>query len=119
MLSRSSTTRVLVFALAVLLSLAAPGLALARPHATPTPAASSGPEDPAITTVARREFVAWQAGIVNKDHYDPRTVADMTDEKISTTSKALGVLGTLESMVWVGPLGVDDPKVKGYIYKMV
>ena len=115
-LSRSFITS--VFALAALLLLAFSGSALARPHATPTPVPSVVPEDPAVTTIARREFVAWQAGVVNRDHYDPRTLADMTDDKITTTSKALGVLGTLESMTWVGPIALDDKTVRGYIYQM-
>lgn len=120
-LSESTLSRSFIIssALATLLVLT-PAVAPARSHASPTPAAapSAGPEDPAITTIARREFVAWQAGVVNKSHYDPRTVADMTDTKIATTSKALGVLGTLESTSWIGPLIYEDKTAKGYIYQM-
>ena len=119
MLSRSFI--ISVAALATILAFA-PAATLARSHASPTPAATPtpGPEDPAITTIARREFVSWQAGVINKSRYDARTVADMTDDKIATTSKALGVLGTLESTVWIGPLIYpDDKTVKGYIYQMV
>lgn len=117
MLSRSFTISAIALVAAIGLM---PAGAAARPHATPTPAATptAPPEDPAVTTIAKREFVAWQAGIVNKSHYDPRTVATMTDKKLDDTSKALGVLGTLESVAWVAPLGIEDNTAKGYIYQM-
>jgi hypothetical protein len=106
-----------------LLCLVAPVTVFARSHATPTPSAtpSPPPEDAAITLIARREFVAWQAGIVALPHYDPKTQATITAQKLNDTSKALGVLGTFEHAEWVGPLGIQDaqPGQKGYIYKMV
>jgi hypothetical protein len=103
----------------------APGSAIARPHSTPTPAAtatpSPPPEDPKITLIARREFVAWQAGVVNKDHYAVETQAKLTPDKIADTSKALSDLGALVRTDWYGPLGIADgpPGVNGYLYHMI
>lgn len=106
-----------------LLCLLVPITGAAHSHATPTPSAtpSPPPEDAAVTQIARREFVAWQAGIVTMAHYDPKTQATITAQKLNDTSKALGVLGTFEHAEWVGPLGIVDPAPgqKGYIYKMV
>ncbi len=111
-----------VLAIAALLAIAPVG-AVARSHATPTPSAtpSPPPEDPAITTIAKREFVAWQAGVLHKERYAAPTQAQLTDQKITATSQGLGHLGIFDHAEWVGPLGIQDgpPGVKGYIYKMV
>jgi len=101
----------------------APPVAIARSHATPTPTATPTipPEDPALTLVARREFVSWQAGVVNLDRYDEKSRPGITPVKIEQTSKALGTLGTLESVQWLGPIPIVDPVpgVKGsYLFKM-
>jgi hypothetical protein len=117
-LSRSFTTS---FALALFVALAAVP-AVAR-HATPTPTASPSlpPEDPAITTIARREFVQWQAGTVDKSHYAAPTQAKLTTEKISDTAAALAGLGSLQSVEWNGSLSEDSapPGTKGYLYRMI
>jgi len=95
----------------------------ARGHATPTPTATPTlpPEDPAITLIARREFVSWQAGTINPDHYEIESRKNLTPEKIAETAKNLGALGTLMSAQWLGPIPIVDPpaSVKGsYLYKM-
>lgn len=96
--------------------------AIARPHPTPTPTATPAPppEDPAITSIARHEFVAWQAGVVDKSRYAPVTQAKLTDKQINDTSSALANLGALVSTKWWGPLGIEGgpPGVKGYVYQM-
>ncbi len=70
--------------------------------------------------MARREFVAWQAGVVDPTHYAAVTQAKLTPAKIAATSKALASLGALTSVEWLGYLGIDGgPKgVTGYIYRM-
>lgn len=107
-------------ALAVLVSL--PGLAEARrAPATPTPTATPSmmPEDPLVTQIARREFVSWQAGVVNASRYAPQSQAGLTADRVATISKQLGAAGTLEKTEWVEPVIVDGiPGAKGYIYKM-
>jgi hypothetical protein len=121
MLSRSSRISILALALAAAVALV-PGGAAARPHATPTasPTPTPPPEDPAITIIAKREFVAWQAGVVNPERYEPESRSNITAQKVATTSQGLGQAGSLKSTQWIGPLVIDDapPGVKGYIYKM-
>ena len=65
---------------------------------SPTPIA-----DPAITQLARQQFVPWQAGIVNKHLYADQVLAKLNDAKIADTSKALGQLGALTDTVYIGP----------------
>lgn len=108
------------FALAALLgALAAP--AMARPHATPTPAPTPTPiADPAITKLATQQFVQWQAGVIDKNLYAQQVLDKLTDAKIADTSKALGQLGALTSVVYMGRwIEPDFPAgARGYIYQM-
>ncbi|MBV8639408.1 MAG: hypothetical protein JO322_15110 [Candidatus Eremiobacteraeota bacterium] len=99
----------------------APGPALAKhPSAAPTASPTPPPEDPAVTAVARREFVAWQAGVVTSARYADQAQSALTADHIATTSKELGAAGTLERTDWIGPVIVDDapPGTHGYWYKM-
>ena len=70
---------------------------------TPVP-----PEDPAVTAIAHREFVAWQIGVVNKARYTPDLAAAITDDKIKQSSAALAQLGTFERSEYVGPATIAD-----------
>jgi hypothetical protein len=101
--------------------LAAPYASWARTHATPTPSPSPSPvADPAITMIARQQFVQWQAGVVNKSLYAEQLLPQLTDEKIAATSSKLAQLGALTSMVYIGRWINPDfpPGVNGYIYQM-
>jgi hypothetical protein len=92
-----------------------------RSHATPTPSPTVAPvADPAITKVARQQFVDWQAGVVKKDLYADKTAVQLTDAKIADTSSKLGQLGALTDTVYIGPWVNPDapPTVRGYIYQM-
>jgi hypothetical protein len=86
----------------------------------PTPVPS---EDPAVTAIARREFVAWQIGVVNKARYTPDLAAAITDDKVKQSSTALAALGTFERSEYVGPATIADAEpgedVRGYFYRMV
>jgi hypothetical protein len=95
-----------------------PDPGFARPHATPAPTPTPV-EDPAITKVARQQFVQWQAGTVNRSLYASEVVSKMTDDKIADTARALGKLGALTSMVYIGRwINPDMPTLNGYIYQM-
>jgi hypothetical protein len=91
----------------------------ARSHATPTPSPTPV-ADPAMTKLATQQFVAWQAGIINKHLYADQVLAKLTDERIADTSRALGQLGALTDAVFIGPWA--DPSfpagARGYIYQM-
>lgn len=100
--------------------LAVPAASLARTHATPTPSPSPPIADPAITQIARQQFVQWQAGVVNRSLYAAKVLPQLTDDKISDTSSQLAKLGALTSTVYVGRWLNPDfpPGTNGYIYQM-
>lgn len=93
--------------------------AVARPHsATPTPSPTPV-ADPAITALARKQFVAWQSGSINKGLYSDSITDQLTDDKINETAQALGKLGFLTGTTYMGPLAIGDlPGDDGYIYQM-
>jgi hypothetical protein len=118
---RPITFAVAPAALAASLLLAPPVPSLARSHATPTPSPTPAPvADPAITKIARQQFVQWQAATVNKSLYAARLLPQLTDAKIADTSSKLGALGALTDMVYIGRWINPDfpPDVRGYIYQM-
>jgi hypothetical protein len=103
----------------VLAAFAMPGLS--RPRATPTPLPTPTPiADPAITKVARQQFVAWQAGTVNKSLYAPQVLGKLSDTKIAETSAALAQLGALIDVAYLGRwISADFPTgAHGYAYQM-
>jgi hypothetical protein len=116
---RRASIAALVAAPLVFAVLAAPSWG--RPHATPTPVPTPTPvADPAITKLARQQFVPWQAGTVHKSLYAPQLLAQLTDAHIADTSQKLGALGALTDDVylgrWLNPQ--FPPDVHGYIYQM-
>lgn len=61
----------------------------------------------------------WQAGAVTKSLYAPEVIPKLTDEKIADTARALGQLGALIDMVYVGRwINPEMPTLNGYIYQM-
>ncbi len=98
-------------------------LLIARTHPSPTPTATPtlAPEIPTITAVARREFVAWQAGAVDKNHYVDAAQAQLTSDGTAKMSKVLVSYGALEHTEWYGnfPIIGAPPGVVGYTYRMV
>jgi hypothetical protein len=115
--------RSLLVLLAAALMLAMPVFPVgAAPHRVPVATATPlPPEDPAITLIARKQFVAWQASIVNHGLYTDEMNALMTPDKVTETSKALGQLGALQHAVWAGPATAEDvpPGTKTYLYHML
>jgi hypothetical protein len=108
-----------VIAGVALVSAAAPSFA--RPHSTPTPAPTPTPiADAAITKLARQQFVSWQAGTINKSLYAQQVLDKLNDAKIADTSTALGQLGALIDVVFLGPWIAPDfpPGARGYAYQM-
>lgn len=110
----------------ILAALAAAFLALApvaqaRPHATPTPAPTPTPvADPAVARLARQQFVAWQAGNINKTLYAEGVAEKLSDAKVDEVSKALGKLGPFTEAIYIGPFSASDipADAHGYIFKM-
>lgn len=107
----------------VLLSGAAIVPAAARAHPTPTPAVTPTPppEDPAITAIARHEFVTWQADAVEKSRYTQAMQAKMVDSQVSDTARGLATLGALERAQWLGPYPgpLAPPGDRSYLFHMI
>jgi hypothetical protein len=97
------------------------GPAGARPHATPTPEPTPAPvADPAVTKIARQQFVAWQAGTINKSLYAPEVLTKLTDAKVNDVARALAALGPLTDTTFIAPFEAADipANARGYIYQM-
>ncbi|HEY9086349.1 MAG TPA: hypothetical protein VIN40_10515, partial [Candidatus Tyrphobacter sp.] len=97
--------------LALSLGVAALALALiatpaqARHQAPPTPSPTPiPPADPAVTRMARRQFVMWQAGRIDRAEYTAELSAQIDDAKIEQNSVQLGALGALIDVRYLGPL---------------
>jgi len=97
-------------------------LLIARAHPSPSPTAtpSLAPENPAITAIARHEFVAVQVGVIDKNHYSPEAAQALTADAVDNMSKALSSYGALVKTEWLGTfLVLGAPAgVTGYTYKM-
>lgn len=110
-------------ALICAVALGAPGLpVLARGKPTPSPSPTVAPvADPAITKLARQQFLAWQIGAIDKSLYNPELVVKMTDAKVADVSRHIAPVGALESTTYIGPFtGADLPAgARGYIYEMI
>jgi hypothetical protein len=116
-------TRVLVIlaVLAIAPAFALPALARHAPAATPAPSPTPKPvEDPAVTKIARQQFVAWQAGVVNPKLYTQDMQAKMLPATLADTSQNIGALGPLISVEYEGPVLVDDAPAtsNSYLYQM-
>jgi hypothetical protein len=97
------------------------GPAGARPKATPSPSPTVAPvADPAITKLARQQFLAWQIGTIDKSLYAADLLAKATDEKIADVSRHIAPLGALISLDYIAPFSGEDfpADAKGYIYQM-
>lgn len=121
--------RLLVSFLAVAilgLSLSMQTAALARrptahPSATPMPTPSIAPENLRATAIARREFIAWQLGVIDQKHYSADFAALLSSQKVAKTATELSSVGALQRVEWLGYF--SDPDVANgqpvYLYRMV
>ncbi|MDP9111332.1 MAG: hypothetical protein M3M96_06850 [Candidatus Eremiobacteraeota bacterium] len=115
-----STRLAVGFLAALVLAGGIPAHAKPRPTPTPTATPSPPPEDPAITKVVRREFVAWESGNVDLGRYSDAAKAQITPEKIATTSKNLALLGALQKVEYIEPVAFENEPAgtRAFIYKM-
>jgi hypothetical protein len=106
-----------LWVLAIAAALAAPAGARTSPTPAPTPTPVA---DPAVTKIARQQFVAWQAGSINKSLYATQLMPQLTDAKVGDVARVLAALGPLNDTVFIGPFAAPDipPDAHGYIYQM-
>ncbi|HUY40804.1 MAG TPA: hypothetical protein VMV82_04470 [Candidatus Dormibacteraeota bacterium] len=93
----------------------------ARRHAPPTPSPTPvPPANPVVTQMARRQFVLWQAGRIDRTEYTASLSAQIDDAKVQQTSTDLGALGALLGLQYLGPVPIPGipPGAGVYLYKM-
>jgi hypothetical protein len=117
---------VLALATCALGSASAPAGAAPTPSPSPAAVPTTGPikhepEDPAVSKVARAQFLAWQLGKVDRSRYTDVLSQLISAEKIANSSQGLSRLGPLEKLEYVGRATVDGlpPDNKSYVYHMV
>lgn len=103
------------------LTLVMPVASFARVHATPVPSATptAGPENPVVTAIARKQFLSWQAGIIDRSKYAPSLLVQIDDAKLKEVSTNLGRLGPPVQVTYLGRMVVDhapSPGYTGYLY---
>jgi hypothetical protein len=86
-------------------------IARTQPSPTPTATPTLPPENPAITAIARREFVSWQAGAVDKDHYVDAAAAQLTSDVTEKMSKALEGYGALMKTECTAPFQLSGHRL--------
>lgn len=83
----------------------------------PVPEPKPAPDDPKIHKLAVQQFLAWQAGTVDRSRYSDDVNAQLNDELLDASEKAVAGLGALQSTTF---RGISDAKgVKIYVYTMV
>ncbi len=84
----------------------APSAELSAPPAEnsppPLPSPKPAPEDPKIRKLALQQFVAWQGGTVDRSRYSDDVNAQLSDDVLTASEKALAALGALQSATFRG-----------------
>ncbi len=82
----------------------------------PLPSPKPAPEDPKIRKLAVQQFVAWQGGTVDRTRYSDDVNAQLSDDVLTASEKALAALGALQSATF---RGVSLAKgIRVYVYTM-
>lgn len=91
----------------------APSAAGALAVPSPSPAA----EEPRVTKLAVREFLAWQSGAVDQSHYTDQVTEQLTPDFLKNGTAALARIGALQRVAYRGIAhGVDHTDF--YVYRM-
>ncbi len=82
----------------------------------PLPSPKPAPEDPKIRKLAMQQFLAWQGGTVDRTRYSDDVNAQLSDDLLDASEKAVAALGALQTATFRG-----ISKAKGinvYVYTM-
>ncbi len=115
-----------VFALAVFMgSILAAGPAFAGAPSTSPPSASPvipspnpAPEDPKISKLAVREFLAWQSGSVDATHYTEQVSDRLTPDFLLHGTATIAHVGALQKATFRG-ISHGNAQTDFYVYRMV
>lgn len=82
----------------------------------PLPPPKPAPEDPKIRKLAVQQFVAWQGGAVDRSRYSDDINAQLSDDMLDASEKALAALGALQTATFKG---ISTAKgIRIYVYTM-
>lgn len=82
----------------------------------PIPSPKPATDDPKIHKIAVQQFLSWQAGTVDRNRYSDDVNAQLNDDLLDASEKAVAALGALQSTKFQG---ISETKgVKIYVYTM-
>jgi hypothetical protein len=82
----------------------------------PLPSPKPAPENPKIRKLAMQQFLAWQGGTVDRERYSDDVNAQLSDDLLDASEKAVAALGALQTATF---RGISDAKgIKVYVYTM-
>jgi hypothetical protein len=82
----------------------------------PLPSPKPAPDDPKIHKLAVQQFVAWQGGTVDRTRYSDDVNAQLSDDVLDASEKALAALGALQTATF---RGISQAKgIHVYVYTM-
>lgn len=83
----------------------------------PLPPPKPAPEDPKIRKVAMQQFLAWQGGTVDRARYSDDVNAQLSDDLLAASEKAVAGLGALQTATF---RGISSAKgIHVYVYTML
>ena len=88
------------------------------PDSPVLPSPKPATEDPKITKVAVREFLAWQTGTVDRSHYSDQMNANISDELLTKSAAGLAHLGALQKTTFEGISIAGPTNQTFYTYTM-
>ncbi|MGZ3541693.1 MAG: hypothetical protein ACXWMY_13995 [Vulcanimicrobiaceae bacterium] len=91
---------------------------IGTPDAPVLPSPKPAPEDPKITKVAVREFLAWQTGTVDRTHYSDQMNANISDDLLTKSAVGLAHLGALQKATFEGISTAGPTNQTFYTYTM-
>lgn len=91
-----------------------------RPAATPI-ASPLPSEAPGVHRIVVAQFVAWQAGVLDRSKYGTEFNAQISDAHVKKVSSELDALGAFESAEYLGPTTVPNSPagISSYVYRMI
>jgi hypothetical protein len=84
----------------------------------PLPPPKPAPDDPKIHKLAVQQFLAWQGGTVDRARYSDDVNAQLSDDLLDASEKAVAALGALQSATFRG-ISTGKGGVKVYVYTML
>ena len=82
----------------------------------PIPSPKPAPDDPKIHKLAVQQFLAWQSGTVDRNRYSDDVNAQLNDDLLDASEKAVAALGALQTTTFDGISTVKTVKI--YVYTM-